>query len=329
MKKLLLGSALAASVLLAGSSYAETKVSGYLETSITSTESKTAGVSGVSTPSNIGHETSIDLKTSKELDNGFTMSAGFGMQDGVQADQYLKLSIADTTVAVGADVTGVADNVSLEDFTGHINQSFHDTGIGEITGAGSISVHGGTAVYVIQKTDMLTFEGAYAPTRNGTQASAATATSQLPGSGYDLAVHGNLGVEGLKVGYGIVEASQDGTSGLTDDVQTYGIKYSMGAFTAGYGNTTTEISGANNTKPSKESSSLGVIYQVSDALSLGVYTGLVEVQDQVTDEELMSVQAGYDFGGMGITLGYYEATDVGGVRGTDESLFEVRTVTKF
>ena len=329
MKKLLLGSALAASVLLAGSSYAETKVSGYLETTVTSSESKTAGVAGTSTPSNIGHEASIDLKTSKELDNGFTMTAGFGTQDGSIADQYLKLATGNTTLAIGSDVTGVTDNVSLEDFTGHINQSFHDIGIGGITGAGSISVHGGNAFYVIQKSDMITFEGAYAPTSSGTGSSAASATTQTTGSGYDLAVHGNLGVEGLKVGYGITEASQDGTSSLNDEVATYGIKYSMGGFTVGYGNTTTKIGGNDGIQVEKQSSSMGVVYAVSDALSVGVYTGLVEVPTVVDDESLLSVQVGYDFGGMGLTVGYYEAEDVAGVRGTDSSVFEVRTVTKF
>ena len=66
MKKLLLGSALAASVLLAGSSFAETKVSGYLETTINTKENSSTGVAGNSTPSTIGHETSIDLSTSKK-----------------------------------------------------------------------------------------------------------------------------------------------------------------------------------------------------------------------------------------------------------------------
>jgi len=326
MKKLLLGSALAASVLLAGSSYAETKVSGYLETSVTSSESKTAGTAGKSTPSNIGHEASIDLKTSKELDNGFTMSAGFGMQDGVQADQYLKLSTGGTTLAVGADVTGVADNVSLEDFTPHIAQSFHDTKIGNI--AGATSVHGGTAFYVIQKSDMLTFEGAYAPTSTGTQSSAATKTDQVTGSGYDLAVHGNLGVEGLKIGYGLSESSRIGDSGLNDEGATYGIKYSMGAMTVGYGMTSNKpISSGVQTET--ENSSVGVSYAVSDALNVGVYAGQVEIQNNVNDESLMSVQVGYDFGGLGLTIAYYEAEDVAGTRGADESLFEVRTVTKF
>ena len=128
MKKLLLGSALAASVLLAGSSYAETKVSGYLETTINTKETKSAGVAGNSTPSTIGHEASIDLKTSKELDNGLTMSAGFGIENGTQADQYLKLTSGGTTFAVGNDVTGVIDNVGYEDFTGSIAQDTHTNG---------------------------------------------------------------------------------------------------------------------------------------------------------------------------------------------------------
>jgi len=322
MKKLLLGSALAASVLLAGSSYAETKVSGYLETTVTSSETKTSGVAGASTPSNIGHEASIDLNTSKELDNGFKMSAGFGMQDGTQVDQYLKLATGNTTLAIGSDVTGVADNVSQEDFTPHIAQSLHETDIGNI--AGVRSVHGGNAFYLIQKSDMLTFEGAYAPTQAGGDAEASSTNGQT-GSGYDLAVHGNLGVEGLKVGYGISEESNLGLSSSTLESKSMGIKYGISGFTVGYGQSeNSTIANVDTTN-----TTYGVSYAVSDALSVGVYAGTVEVDAVINDEEHKSVQLGYDFGGLGLTVGYYEASDVGGVRGTDESLLEVRTVTKF
>jgi len=322
MKKLLLGSALAASVLLAGSSYAETKVSGYLETTVTSKETKTAGVSGNSTPQNIGHEASIDLKTSKELDNGFTMSAGFGMQDGTQVDQFLKLSTGNTTFAVGSDVTGVADNVSQEDFTPHIAQSFHDVGNGGLSGVKS--VHGGNAFYLIQKMDILTFEGAYAPTQAGGTA-AGSSTNGVTGSGYDLAVHGNLGVEGLKVGYGVSEESPVGDSSRQQDSYAMGIKYAISGFTVGYGTSTN----TNVSNVSTQNQTAGISYKISDALSLGVYAGTVEKDGTSNDEENYSTQLGYDFGGLGLTVGYYTAEDIGGVRGTDAETFEVRTVTKF
>ena len=323
MKKLLLGSALAASVLLAGSSFAETKVSGYLETTINTKENSSTGVAGDSTPSTIGHETSIDLSTSKKLDNGLTMSAGFGIENGSQADQYLKLTSGGTTFAIGNDVTGVADNVSYEDFSGSIHQDTHSIGaIGSLAGVNTI--HGGNALYLIQKTDLVTIEAAYAPSvaSNTTAASSVAGTS---GSGYDLAVHGGFGIEGLKVGYGISNKQSDSSTAGDVEGKTFGIKYSMSGITAGVGRTTNTTAASVDT----EITEYGISYQINDQLSVGFTDTTLEKDAVATDEEFNSFQVGYDFGGMGVTLGYYQAENVGGVSGTDQESFEIRTVTKF
>ena len=324
MKKLLLGSALAASVLLAGSSFAETKVSGYLETTINTLETKTAGVAGDSTPSTIGHEASIDIKTSKELDNGLTMSAGFGIENGTQADQYLKLTSGGTTFAIGNDVTGVADNVSYEDFTGSIAQDTHTNGGATGSLAGVKTNHGGNGLYLIQKMDLATIEAVYSPstTTNTTGASSVAGTS---GSGYDLAVHGGFGVEGLKIGYGVSEKTSDTSTAGDIEGKTFGAKYSMSGITAGVGRTTNTTAAGVDTQITE----YGISYQISDQLSVGITDSSVEVDAVALDEELNSIQVGYDFGGMGVTLGYYQAENVGGVAGTDQESFEIRTVTKF
>ena len=324
MKKLLLGSALAASVLLAGSSFAETKVSGYLETTINTKENSSTGVAGNSTPSTIGQETSIDISTSKQLDNGLTLSAGFGIENNNSDDQYLKLTSGGTTFAIGTDVTGVADNVSYEDFTGAIAQDTHTNGgaIGSLAGVNTI--HGKSALYLIHKTDLATIEAAYAPSvaDNNTGASSVAGVS---GSGYDLAVHGGFGIEGLKVGYGISNKQSDSSTAGDVEGKTFGIKYSMSGITAGVGRTTNTTAASVDT----EITEYGISYQINDQLSIGVTDTTVEKDAVATDEEFNSFQVGYDFGGMGVTLGYYQAENVGGVSGTDQESFEIRTVTKF
>ena len=324
MKKLLLGSALAASVLLAGSSFAETKVGGYLETTINTLETKTAGVAGNSTPSTIGQEVSLDISTSKELDNGLTMSAGFGIENGTQADQYLKLSSGGTTFAIGSDVTGGVDNVGYEDFTGSIAQDTHTNGgaIGSL--AGPTSVHNGNALYLIQKMDLATIEAVFAPS-GATGTTGASSSTSAGGTGFDLAVHGGFGVEGLKVGYGISEKKSDDSSlGDTESVSG-GIKYAISGITAGAGRTTNTTAAGVDTQITE----YGISYQISDQLSIGFTDSTVEVDAVATDEEFNSFQIGYDFGGMGITVALYQAENVGGVAGTDQESFEIRTVTKF
>ena len=335
MKKLLLGSALASAVLFAGSSFAETKISGYLETTVGFTSTTTSGTPDNSLPTGIGHEVSIDLSTSKELSNGLKMEAGFGVENGDQTDQYLKLSSGGTYFAIGNDVTGVADNVSQEDFTPHIAQAWHDAGIGGGNIAGTKTTHGGNGFYLVHKNDNFTIESVYSPdlSASNTTAASANGVGQSSGaaasSGYDLAISGSFGVPGLKVGYGIsrAKAGDDSVAANTEqEGDNYGIQYSTNGFTVGYGRTENKPV-ASTTKT--EIKTYGVAYKVSDALSVGVYKGDVSVTGVAKDEEYQSAQVGYDFGGMGITLGYYTAETIGGTSGTDRDKLELRTVTKF
>ena len=325
MKKLLLGSALAASVLIAGSSFAETKVTGSLETTINSENSKTSSLSPGSTGATIGHEAEIKMDTSKELDNGIKLSAGFDITNGSQGDQYLKLSMGSTTFGIGNDVSGVIDNVSQEDFAPFIGNPFHDEGTdGSI--ADPLSVHGYNGLYLINKQDMFTIEGVYSPNTNaGASTGPSTNNVGESGSGYDLAIHGNFGIEGLKVGYGVSENSQTGAVNNRES-EAFGVRYSMNGITIGGGfneNTTGTIVSNNY--------AYGISYAVNDALSVGYYEGEHDsgVSSHAQNEEYQSIQVGYDFGGLGVTAALYNLDNDGGVAGTDQEMFEVRTVTKF
>ena len=328
MRKLLLGTSLASAMLVAGSAYAETKVSGYLETTINTRETQTSSTTGDSSPATIGHETSIDLKTSKELDNGMTMSAGFGVEDGSSVDQYVTLTSGNTSISVGNDVSGVADNVSQEDFTPHVAQDFHSAGTGGNI-QGIETAHGNNGIFVKTKTDMATIEAVYSPTA---QASASTGASAIAtnstgvGSGYDIAIHGSFGVEGLKAGYGFSKAQSVTATENDQEGKGYGAKYTTGAFTIGAGRT---INQDVNTTVEDKVTTYGVAYNVSDQLSLSVASGKLEVEGTANDEEYTSFQVGYDLGGMGITLGYYQVENVGGTSGSDNENLEIRTVTKF
>ena len=327
MKKLLLGTAIAS--LVTSAAFAETKVKGYLETTVGFSSSTTSSTADNANPTDIGHEVSIDLSTSKELDNGMSMSAGFGVENGTQTDQFLKLSSGGTTFAIGNDVTGVADNVSQEDFTPHIAQSFHDAAIGTGNIQGIETAHGGNGFYLIQDLGMAKVEYVYNPNTaagNTTGASANTGRGTTTGSGYDLAIKGNFGIEGLTAGYGISKVTAATSSQNDQEGKGYGIKYAYNNFTVGYGVTENQDV---NTTTSDDVTSYGIAYSVNDQLSVGIYEAELEVEGVATNEEYQSVQVGYDLGGMGITLGYYQVENAGGTSGTDGDKLELRTVTKF
>ena len=325
MKKLLLGSALAASVLFTGASFAETKISGYLETTYNTKKTDTASTAEIAGPGTIGHEGQIAMASSKALTNGLTMSAGFAIEQDtttVATDQFLKLSSGGTSFAIGNDVSGVADNVSHEDFTPNVAQDIHLTGVGGVDDVES--VHGGNGLYLAHKTDMFTIEGVYAPsvTSAATTASSSNGTS---GSGYDLAIHGGFGVPGLKIGYGISEKTADTSSATDTEGRGMGIMYSASGFTVGVGRVTNTDASSLDT----ENTSYGISYQVNKQITVAVTGGKQEKDGQATDTDYQTFQVGYDFGGLGITAGLYQVDNVGYASGTDAETFEIRTVSKF
>jgi len=327
MKKLLLSSALAASVLFTGASFAETKISGSLETTINTLSTKTAGTPDNSGATNIGHEAVLKIATSKDLTNGLKMSAGFALDssDTFASDQFVTLASGNTSFSIGTDVSGVADNVSHEDFTPHVAQDFHSVSTGSAM-TGVTTAHGSAGIYVAHKTDMLTFEGVYSPTQAADNDTGASTNTEGSGSGYDLAVKGNLGVEGLTIGYGLSKITADTASAATKaEGKTYGVKYAMNGFTVGYGtNENTATTGVKLT-----TTSYGVSYQVNDQLSVAFNIGEADTSNIALDEKLRSFEVGYDFGGMGITAGYYQLENDGGAAGADNEVLEIRTVTKF
>jgi hypothetical protein len=330
MKKLMFGSALAASVLLAGSSFAETKISGYLETTYNTRSTTTAGAADDAGPGTIGYEAQIAISASKKLSNGLDLSSGFAIENGLQTDQYVKLSMGATSFAIGNDVSGVADNVSHEDFTPNVAQDIHLTGIGGVDDIES--VHGGNGFFVAHKTDLFTIEGVYNPSAATSVSSTpgdqvgASANNATAGSGYDVAIHGNFGVEGLKLGYAMSEKKAENSSTANSETKGkgYGVMYSANGFTVGAGRVINTASNLDTTN-----TSYGVSYQLNDQLTLAVTAGKQEKDAQTIDTDYRSYQIGYDFGGLGVTAGYYMVENSGYVSGTDAETLEIRTVTKF
>ena len=331
MKKLLLSSALAASVLFTGASFAEVKIGATLETTINTLQKKTASTQDNSGPTTIGQEAVITVSTSKALSNGLNLSAGFAIDVGDDADQFLTLSSGGTAFSIGNDVTGVMDNVSQEDFTPNVAQDFHEVNIGTIGSA--FTSHSRNGIFLKHTTDMITFESAYIPSA-ATLSTAGSDNTAASGSGYEVAVKGNLGVPGLTAGYGFSESNVDSATASTATNQSgkaYGVKYAIAGFTVGYGfvdNDNTSYKTATK-GVSTEIASYGVSYQVNKGLSISAAIAEVDVSNVANDEEYKTLQVGYDFGGMGITAGYYQVDNVGGVSGTDQEVFEIRTVTKF
>ena len=328
MKKLLIGTSLASAMLVAASAYAEVKVGGSLETTINTRETQTTGTTGDSSPSSIGHETDVKFSSSKELDNGMSLKAGFDINNSTAEDQYVTLSMGGTSFSIGNDVSGVADNVSQEDFTPYVAQDFHSAGTGGNI-QGIETAHGSNGIFLKHKGDMATVEAVYSPTAqadNSTGASSIVTNDTGKGSGYDVAIYGSFGIDGLKAGFGTSKVQSVSATENDQEGKGYGVKYAMGDITVGAGRT---INQDVNTATEDKVTTYGVTYNVNDQLSVGVAMGTLEVEGTTNDEEYQTLQVGYDLGGMVVTAGLYQVENVGGTSGSDNENLEIRTVTKF
>ena len=70
----------------------------------------------------------------------------------------------------------------------------------------------------------------------------------------------------------------------------------------------------------------GASYNVNDQISVSIASGKVDKDGEASDEEHKTLQVGYDLGGMGITLGYYEVENLGYTAGSDSEKIEIRTI---
>ena len=98
MKNKLLMSTAIASIALAGSAIAETKVHGNLEQTYRATSQ-----AGNTSAAGFGAEYNIGLSSSKELDNGLKASYSFQLEDGATDAHNLTVGADAVSVTIGRD----------------------------------------------------------------------------------------------------------------------------------------------------------------------------------------------------------------------------------
>ena len=108
MKKLLVTSALAGSLLVSASAFAEISVKGYVETTLGSGETPaTSAVTNQGT--SIGYETGVTFSGTKDLDNGMSMKTTATLEDATLINQAMAFSSDGNTIFIGNDYHGLDD----------------------------------------------------------------------------------------------------------------------------------------------------------------------------------------------------------------------------
>ena len=272
------------------------------------TFSNQEGVTGGNTMS---MNDSITFSGSTELDNGWTVSTSFLLDnsDGVAGSIFDARNISidtgtmgvisfegdDAAGAMGAvdDVMPTADGNETWDVLGASDRLSAGVEVGALGSANSNNMIKYSTGSMI---DGVTIKSSYTPQGSG------EAESSL-----DFAVE-YTGYDGLTLGYAIGEDNAVlGTGSF--DVDTMYIKYVYGAATMGY--QTSEKEG-DTPANSDEFKAWGITYAVSEDFSVGYASSNVNLGDATVDQETSNVSFSYTMGGMSVTGSFVDQENSGG-----------------
>jgi len=312
MKKLLTTTALVA--LVASVASAETKIGGSLQVTITDAETASTGAKN-SQGTAIGYEHELDMKSSKELDNGWTSTIHTeGINDdstaGLIDDVSLKVSNGDTTLYVGQDdMTAFDINMTPKVFELEEDNATQST----IINSGDGTIHDTNAFGVSQKVGDGSFTLLYSPDTSQDSANGDNTVGSGGGSGYEVGYKGKVGGVSFGVAYAEDKPAVD-TGNDAGESTIVTASYTMDAISVGFSQTDDDNAG---TTDDVKTTYLGATYAVSDAMSVGIQFVTGDDNDAAEDEEVTQFDIGYDLGGLMIYAYHSQAENVGGVANTD------------
>ena len=354
MKKLLLTSALAG-VMISGSAFAQTTITGELRFNVKATEQDSPA--GTGSLRGIGSEQQINFQTKGKLNvGGLDYAAGFAIEnDGSQTttlfneNTYMDLTNASsgTTLSISRDHIQRSDtDRSAAVFVGFSPNEFSDNGtvktlFNQTLGAG---VGQTQTIALLQKTPIGTLSYAYAPTGNAV----ASVTSGANPSGWASSEQGSetdedgftgdFGVKGLNTYY--FKSEQKKSSGVATqlrdaEAKSWGVAYNMGQFSVGYAdkkyNFIQASAGAGLTAGTNDITEkhYGVAYAVNNTLTIGAIYAKGEFAGNTADQKTKGINIGYNLGPVALAVGYAKNSDVGGTAGVDTNQGIVRLIGAF
>ena len=338
--KLLLTTAIASSLVFAGSAYSETKISGGMDISLAGRSDDSAGSSGSS--SGLGSETQLNISKTGDLDNGMSYSAGFSMEsdDGVDAHEnmYIDINLAEgTTFSVGSDhfpaldgtitpLVSIAADTAAGGATGANNETI--TALGYYNGSRLDAVESMGAGIIQKLGDIGSVRAYYVPNlgiAGNAKGNDAVDHNENNNSAIHYAFSGNLGIDGLNILAG-AEKSDKATTATNSDrkAKNLGISYNFGQIAIGASKVDNELS----TGVDVDSKEAGITFAVNDKLTLGISRFDTDISNAANDEEITMVQAGYNLGGISTSLSYAQIDNTAG-GATDDDTFNLRIGTKF
>jgi len=334
--KLLLTSALAGSLLVSASAFAETKITGSIEYSWAGTSK--GGSATTDSIDGIGAETQINISNSGDLNvGGLTYKAGFSLEADGGIDAYegahIRVISGNTSIEMSQDsfqpLDGtVTPRVSLAADSLDPNNTnviaYSDAAGGDLTEK--------MGVGIAHNIEGIGKVGAFYA-RRGLSAADNTkgndnVTDNATRGGYEVNFKGNLGVEGLTVLVGKSDQKKNLVTEQDTKGTMYSAAYNFGQIAVGYARVENDKStvGSEN-----ETDEFGITYSVNDNLSVGVQHIKTDIKtaSSSSDEKIVMANIGYNLGGIGLSLNYADVQDAGGTANNDYEFYSLRLISKF
>ena len=328
-KKLLATSALISTLALAGTSFAQTTITGSLDLTLRNTSHDVNA--GALSETSMGRETQINIANKGKLNNGLDYAAGFslefdGQQLGATADSslsnegiYLNLISGATTFHVGVDWMQNA----RQDLLTSVGDITDEVGAGTVSGAklsylGSSpkeSIGGGilhnfgngitaSALYVPNDTNTGTGN-------NGT----ATLTNTGTNSAYEVGIRGaNVSNSGISFDLWRNKKEVVAPSATARDTvgTAYAANYSAAPFSVGYANQKTETAVVGTDLKTKIAHAT---YAIDKNLTASLVYAKTDdtVSTSTADEKIKSLMVGYNFGPVGLLVTASRIENIGAV----------------
>ena len=347
-KKLLATSALISTLALAGTSFAQTTITGSLD--LTLRNSSFDASAGASSETTMGRETQINLANKGKLNNGLDYAAGFSLEfDGQGAAATTDSSLSNEAVYINLISGGTTFHVGIDwiqnakqDLLTSVGDILDEVGQGtvkgiKLTALGSSpkeSIGGGivqnfgngitaSALYVPNDTD----------TGTGNNGSSGAAHSALgANSAYEVGIRGvNVANSGISFDLWRNNKEVVAPSSTTRDTQgtAYAVNYSKAPFSVGYTNQKTELA----TVGADLTSKIGhVTYAIDKNLTASLVYAKTDdsVSTSTADEKIKSLMVGYNFGPVGLLVTASRIENIGAVSaGGDVDALGISLNTKF
>jgi hypothetical protein len=351
MKKLLSTTAIAG-LLISGSAFAQTSITGELRINLKSVAQDVATGTTAASGRGFGTEQQINFANKGKLNvGGLDYAAGFSIEnDGAQTGTLFNENMY-------IDITNASSGTTLSFSQDHIQRSDSDRSAAvifgfspnELSSGGASTLFDQTAgvgvgvaqsVAILQKVGNFgTLSYNYAPTMTDQVSTTTTSgvgnsesfTETNEESAYEIGFTGSLGVPGLDVA--LFKAKQKAMlSGATNaavqpESDHIGIRYTTGAVSVGVTQKKYNQEGA--TKTENKEKHYGAAYAVDKNLSLGIIHATAERTGLANKQKTTGINIGYNLGPVALTAGVAKSEDVGGTNGADNKVFMTRFIGAF